>query len=154
MSSVRSFLESLHSALIDELNDRHPEIKPELGLPKSGQEWTWPTSEPGALLLTPAFVERSRLVAAILFDQTAAGALGYSPEQLWAKLLPRAESEFKHRGIAPVVEKPVLFCYDGSVSSIPHECEEITRQIWIPMRVDRLGSCWLGMGIVRPQTVH
>ena len=45
MSPWTALLESLHSALIDEVTDRHPEPKPELGLPKRQSQFAFPSLE-------------------------------------------------------------------------------------------------------------
>jgi hypothetical protein len=42
MSPWTALLQSLHSALIDEITDRHPEPKPELGLPKKFKSFQFP----------------------------------------------------------------------------------------------------------------
>ena len=53
MSPWTALLQSLHSALIDEVTDRHPEPKPELGFPKKQSQFQFPA--PNVLWIKTSF---------------------------------------------------------------------------------------------------
>ena len=161
MNPWTALLESLHSALIDEFNERFPDDKPELGIPKRLSRFTPPepdldlvihevtqaaavAGETSATSAAPA----QRGFAMLAFDAAFARALGRAmdsarPEDLWIALVRRAGSEFMRRGIKPVVGPSQFLRVEGT---LPAGLVEPTRVIWSPFRVAG-GRCYLGIGV-------
>jgi hypothetical protein len=150
MSPWTALLESLHSSLIDELTERHPEPKPELGMPQRHRQLAMPA--PGALRVaicevsfvlaqpTPAGNE-TRGFALVALDEPCAGKLKLDALKLWDALIKRAGREFMFRGIQPRLGNPGLL----AEPSIPPGYAEPSRVIWIPFKLGP-GTCYLGVG--------
>ena len=100
MSPWTAFLESLHSALIDEITERHSEPKPELGLPLRQNRFAVPSSEVEQLLLVEVACGTSPGIA-LLAQAGFMKAIRLSPQDLWNAIVQRAETEFSRRGIEP-----------------------------------------------------
>jgi hypothetical protein len=136
----------LHSALIDELTERHPEPKPELGMPQRQRELALPVPGlTGALICETSFAleagGETRGFALFAADAEAASKLGLDSRALWEALIKRAGREFMFRGIKPrlgdvrVLEGPGL----------PAGYAAPGRVVWIPFKLNP-GVCWLGVG--------
>lgn len=150
MSPWTALLESLHSALIDELIERHPEPKPELGMPQRHRHLAMPA--PGALsavicevsfaLAQPTTASSETCgFALIAVDEACAKNLKLDAPLVWNALIKRAGREFGFRGIQPrlgdlkVLKGPTL----------PAGFSEPARVIWIPFKLGS-GVCYLGVG--------
>lgn len=150
MSPWTALLESLHSALIDELIELHPEPKPELGMPQRHRQLVMPASGPLTAVIceitftlaqpTPAVTE-TRGFALIAVDEVCAKKLKLDAGKLWSALIKRAGREFGFRGIQPrlgglkELKNPAL----------PPGFAEPARVIWIPFKLGS-GTCYLGVG--------
>ncbi|MGK5082718.1 hypothetical protein WDW37_05375 [Bdellovibrionota bacterium FG-1] len=147
MSPWTALLESLHSALIDELIQRHPEPKPELGMPIRQRELAFPASGlPDALLCSISFAtgQSESLGFALLgVDTDCRQKLGIAPQQLWDSLIRRAGQEFFYRGIKPRLGNPVEIQRDAS-PLLPKGFPIPGRVIWVPFRLNP-GVCYLGV---------
>ena len=156
MSPWTALLESLHSALIDELNARLPKLKPELGMPMRSRDLGLPSPELKALLAAEIIFVREEAVAAaataggtesrgmvlLACDPECLAKLGIPTREMWDAILKRAGQEFMVRKIQPRV---------GHVTEIippialPQGFAVPARVIWIPFRLNP-GSCYLGVG--------
>jgi hypothetical protein len=138
-----AFLESLHSALIDELIERHPEPKPELGLPLRQNRFAIPATEVEQLLLTEVSFDSSKGVALLASPQTFTKALGCNHGKLWQAMVKRAGSEFARRQIQPKFAAIQEF---KATDAFPPSTLHCARVIWIPLKIPA-GSCYFGVGV-------
>lgn len=138
MSPWTALLQSLHSALIDEVADRHPEPKPELGLPKKQSQFQFPA--PNVLWIKTSFPGTSGAVL-IAYQPEFFKDLKINPLQFWELISKRAGSEFARRQISPGFGKPTEF---KDTDVIPSELSVLPRIVWIPITLPA-GSCWFGI---------
>ena len=145
MSPWTSLLESLHSALIDELIERHPEPKPELGMPIRQGALKFPFPSSDQILLTDVTLSWNSKVTPgfiiVALDAEAYTKLRLSSEDLWNLMQRRAGSEFIRRGIQPI------FAASQTVSSsnpLPSRLMSSPRVIWIPFHLNP-GNCFLAI---------
>ena len=143
MSPWTAFLESLHSALIDELTERHPEPKPELGLPMRQNRFAMPSAEVEQLLLVEVAFAGSQGLALLASQQGFMKALELKPEKLWQAMLKRAGSEFARRQIQPKLSAIQEL---KATDTFPASTLQCARVIWIPVRVPG-GQCFFGVGV-------
>ena len=129
-----ALMESLHSALIDELNARWPEQKPTLGLPKRDSQFVLPATD--ACVVTVSIGGSPPGLAALALDPSLTKG-GQSAQKLWSAVTDRARVEFAHRKISPA--------FGNTATKAPSDVRP-SRVIWIPIRVDA-GQLWLGVGI-------
>jgi hypothetical protein len=157
VSPYTALLESLHSALVDELTERHPEPKPELGMPTRSATFSLPDPSARKLLACQIGFEREKALAVASAAETLGGprgiallatsaefdkALGTTAPKLWAAVLARAGSEFARRGIRPVFSAPDLL---DAPTALPAGYPVPGRFIWIPFRLPK-GPGYLGVG--------
>jgi hypothetical protein len=145
MSPWTALLQSLHSALIDEVTDRHPEPKPELGLPKRQSRFDFPSALTKKILVVDVSIPTS--------DGASEGfaMLGFQPEflnaaqlkapELWSAMLKRAQSDFSRRNISPIFGKPSELKSSADASK---ELLALKQIVWIPISVPQ-GECWFGI---------
>lgn len=161
MSPWTALLESLHSALIDELNERLPGHKPELGMPMRQRELALPAPGLEAFLIAEmSFVREeaaaatatssgpgghagdSRGIALLACDPDCRAKLQLETRALWDALIRRAGKEFMFRKIQPrlgaVTEPRAPF-------ALPPGYPPPGRVVWIPFRLHP-GICYLGVG--------
>jgi hypothetical protein len=146
MSPWTALLESLHSALIDEVTDRHPEPKPELGLPKRQSQFAFPSPEVSTVLwLEVSFATATGPSRGATMLALQPGFLKdlklKTPQQLWEAMLKRAGSEFARRQIQPVFAG--LSELTPSAAS-PKELAALPRVVWIPIKLPG-GDCYFGV---------
>lgn len=137
------FLESLHSALIDEVTDRHPEPKPELGLPLRQNRFALPSSETEGLLLVEVTLGASSGITMLAFHPGFMKSLGLSHQDLWASMVRRAQTEFARRGLSPKLSAAQNL---RATDTFPASSLKCARVIWIPIRLPG-GQCFLGVGV-------
>lgn len=142
MSPWTALLESLHSALIDELTERHPEPKPSLGLPSRHRELNQPSTTTD-LMICEILFDESRGFAMVATEPGFSSSLKISPLELWETLLKRAGAEFMRRNIRPKVGNPRLV---PAGEAVPAGYAEPTRVIWIPLNIPS-GKCFLGLAV-------
>ena len=142
MSPWTSLLESLHSALIDEIAERHPEPKPELGMPMRQNRFALPGPLVESVLMVEVSFESSRGIALIASNSACLKSLRLTHQTLWASLLKRADSEFIRREIRPKMGQVVQF---KATDPIPRQTLDFKRVIWIPIRIPA-GDCFFGIG--------
>ena len=144
MSPWTALLESLHSALIDELTERHPEPKPELGLPSRHSSFTLPKESPPEILFCEVDQEPGGKGTVLLaLDLGCSKTLKLSAEELWKAILKRAGSEFMRRQIKPKLGRVTLA---AAGPALPAGYNEPQRLVWIPFRLPA-GRIYLGMGV-------
>jgi hypothetical protein len=143
MSPWTALLQSLHSAVIDEVTDRHPEPKPELGLPKKQSAFQFPSAQASKLFWVKASFSESTGAVLIAFQEEFFQALGVSVAQFWELIAQRADGEFARRNIAPLFEKRAEF---SSPAQTPDELVRLSKVVWIPIELPG-GQCWLGIGV-------
>ncbi|MGZ3687238.1 MAG: hypothetical protein ACXVBW_02995 [Bdellovibrionota bacterium] len=139
MSPWTAFLESLHSALIDELIEIHPEPKPELGMPSRSRELRAP-AEGLAYFAADVTLAETRGVALIGMDPGAERALGLAPGALWTVVFKRAGTEFHRRAIMPRLEG------EKSVAALGGVGAALQKVVWIPFKLGE-ARVFLGMGV-------
>ena len=142
MSPWNLLLESLHSSLLDELLERVPQAKPELGLPRRDPGLLWP--DPGVETLFAWKIELTggRGFAFLGFDFEAQKRIQVEPVVFWESLLARAKKlEFPRRAIAPEFTDPKQI---KAQKSIDHPKPKMV--IWIPFGL-LPGRTYLGIGV-------
>lgn len=139
MSPWTALFESLHSALIDELCERHPKPKPELGLPVHHSQWNRPDSL-RALIWSCEVTLDGKGYAMIAAEPEFLKKLKLTGPELWQAILRRAGGELSRRGIKPVLD-PL-----DELKGQTKPSNEIKRLVWIPIRLPA-GSCFLGLAV-------
>ena len=134
-------MQSLHSALIDEVTDRHPEPKPELGLPKKFSAFQSPSAEASKMFWVKTSFGTSHGAVLLAYQDGFMKALAVNPNQFWELISRRADLEFTRRQITPAFE--VQFEFTSSEKT-PVELSLFPRIVWIPI-VLPTGSCWFGI---------
>ena len=122
MSVWNQILQATHSALIDELNERFPDEKLELGLPKRFDGYGTVTSDPQILFWETRSAAEGNGFTAL------AGTVKQSTKELadiFAKARVRAEKEFKIRGVAA--------SFGAAMTGPP----AARMTIWLPMAIRR-----------------
>jgi hypothetical protein len=143
MSPWTALLQSLHSALIDEVTDRHPEPKPELGLPKKLTSFQFPSDQATKVFWVKTRFTDSSGVVLIAFQEKFFETLGLNAAEFWELLSKRATAEFTRRQITPIFE------IRGELSrsnETPAEFAQLSKLVWIPFFLSA-HECWLGLGI-------
>jgi hypothetical protein len=143
MSPWTAFLESLHSALIDEITDRHPEPKPELGLPLRQNRFAVPSSEVEQLLLVEVTCGTSPGIALLASQAGFMKAIQLAPQDLWNAMVQRAGAEFSRRGIQPKFSAVQKL---QATDAFPSSTLRCARVIWIPIGIPG-GQCFFGVGV-------
>lgn len=143
MTPWTALLESLHSAMIDELIGTYPDLKPQLGMPIRQREYRLPTSSVSSVVVCEILLERARGLGFLAGDASFNQAIRLSIPELWDKILKRAGSEFFRREIRPKLGLTLSLV---PTEDLPKRMGEPTRVIWIPVKIGA-GSCYLGMGV-------
>lgn len=145
MSPWTALLESLHSAMIDELTERHPEPKPELGMPVRRSAFEAIGDACDQVLVSRAAFEDVALggtgLAMLALSPEARTVLKLDEQKLWNALLKRAGGEFLHRKIKPKLEPAQVI---AASAALPPGLAQPQRVIWIPFK---LGSAQLRLGV-------
>lgn len=134
-------LEALHSALIDELTDRHPEPKPVLDLPRRHSSWTIPGQDVTTILRCEFQFGDQAGTALLALAPPFAQALGLTPILLWQAVLKRAGSEFHLRHLHPKLGPVNEF---STAAPPPENLGRARRLVWIPLQIPA-GRCFLGL---------
>jgi hypothetical protein len=137
-------LESLHSALIDELIERHPEPKPELGLPVRQNRFAIPAIEIERLFLVEVDFGTSQGITLLASQDSFHQTIKLTREQLWKAMLHRAGPDFTRRNIQPKLSSPQELLV--STDAFPSSTLKCARVIWIPLGIPA-GKCFLGVGV-------
>jgi hypothetical protein len=143
MSPWTALLQSLHSALIDEVTDRHPEPKPELGLPKKFKSFQFPFARAEKLFWVKTSFPGTVGASFIAYENDFFKSLGLTAASFWEILARRAVTEFTRRKIEPIFEAQAEF---ENSAKIPADLARLSNIVWIPI-VLPAGECWLGIGI-------
>jgi hypothetical protein len=149
MNPWTALLESLHSALIDELIERHPEPKPELGMPIRQKIFAFPSADLATALVCDATFAleaggESAGFAILGADALCEKKLNLSTQGMWEALLKRAGREFDMRKIRPRVGSAVELRNSGAVT-LPRGFAVPSRVVWVPFKLNP-GICYLGVG--------
>jgi hypothetical protein len=148
-----ALLQSLHSALIDELVERVPEPKPTLGMPIRFSGWKLPDST-NALSLYLEFCEfkeglpgptKKEGFAVIALTESASQRLHLTPENFWKAVFKRTGTEFNYRKIRPIWSRG-MSCSGDAQSSL--EKLAPTRLIWTPIELGPGEKVFFGVGIL------
>lgn len=140
MSVWNQLLESMHSALIDELVQLHPEPKPELGMPSRHRGYGLFSGSPYATCTVS--LEKKQGAIFLLLDSKASNDLKMSASELLTKVLKRAQTEFSRRGIVPEIGLPRVV--DPANNANQEQSPSVL--ISIPFRL-RSGFCHLGIAM-------
>ncbi len=142
MSPFTALFESLHSAWIDELTERFPEPKPELGMPRRFSDLQPPVQGLAQVLRIEVEIEGRKGVVLLALSQAAIDAVGCSGPELWEALRGRAGREFQFRKIQPQLSEARAYADDAwTVKKV----EGFSRLIWVPVSLDG-AACFLGVG--------
>ena len=131
-SPWNALLESLHSALIDELNERFPDEKPSLGLPARKNGFELPANRAKLMLVSVDMAGGGKPGLAFLTSSEH----GCDLEGIWSGVLRRCTTEFARRGIAPKL---------STADEDAAKRRGVTRCIWIPLELH--GQWHLGVGV-------
>jgi hypothetical protein len=148
MTEWTNILESLHSALIDEITTRFPEPKPTLGMPMRRQEFLLEDLGLGSRASFAGLnfvVGESEGIVMIIADPAANPSAAHpsvSAGELWKGVYLRAGAEFSRRGIRPIFT-PMQLTAEGK---LPRGGPQPKRFIWIPLFAGS-GRCFLGLGV-------
>jgi len=129
-SPWNALLEALHSAFIDELNERFVSGKPCLGLPMKQNGFLPPENVRKIIILRTEI--QGVHEQGIVFLSTSDASINL--DQVWGGVLTRLSFEFSRRGIIPELT-PI-----ENASALA-----IQRSIWIPIEIH--GQWYLGIGI-------
>ena len=140
MTPWTALLESFHSALIDELVERHPEPKPELGMPIRQRVFALPAEGLADLVACEAAFSEAKGCLFLALDSGCAGALNMTARGLWDSLLKRAGGELHRREVKPSLGMPLVL-----KGELPKGLEP-ARVVWIPFRL-KTGTCYLGLAV-------
>jgi len=143
MNPWTAIFQSVHSALIDELTERHPEPKPELGMPVREADYRVPDPALTSVLVTEVGIGEARGILFLASEPGFARALKLPAPELWAAIMKRAGAEFMRRGVRPVLSEPVTLL---ATSPLPVHLPQVGRVVWIPFRIPA-GRCHLGLGV-------
>lgn len=143
MNPWTGFLESLHSALIDELTERHPEPKPELGLPLRQNRFAIPSVEIERILLAEVALGAAQGIALLASQESFHQKLKMTRDHLWEAMILRAKSEFARRGLQPKFS-PIQELL--ATEAFPSSILKCSRVIWIPLGLPE-GRCFFGVGV-------
>jgi hypothetical protein len=141
-SPFTALFESLHSAWIDELTERFPEPKPELGMPMRFSELKAPVTGLAQVVRVDVEIGGKKGVALLALSQEAASNLGCDSQSLWEALAARSQREFEFRKVQPILGQPQVFRDEGWATKKP---EGFSRLIWVPVSLDG-AACFLGVG--------
>jgi hypothetical protein len=145
MTPWTHLLESLHSTLIDELIERYPDFKPELGMPRRANEWALPTHLPvqEMILINVQFDHHLELgFSGLAAKWDSDFEPDFDLKSLWQKLRLRAQKEFQRRALAPLWGPEVSLT---AYHQLPEPLSAPKRLIWIPVKVPTL-QLWLAIG--------
>ncbi len=146
MSPWTALLESMHSALIDEINERLPNAKPELGLPIRRSRWEVPATAASKILVSQIDLAGISGFLAVALDAASTKKLGITPNDLWKALLKRAGTEFHRREIKPQISTPLETDDKARLpKGLGEGAREPSKVIWIPIGVGG-GQIFLGLG--------
>jgi hypothetical protein len=135
-------LESLHSSMVDELIERAPARKPELGLPRRENGLLWPNPVFAELQVWKIDLGGESGWVFLGMDETARKRASCEPEKLWEGLLSRARKlEFPRRKLAPVFHSAQVLR-----GNHPIDHPKPARVIWIPFSL-LPGQVCLGVGL-------
>lgn len=153
MADWPALLESMHSAVIDTLNELYPKESLTLGLPKRVKGWEWPLTYPRGFAVR--FSHRSNVSAAhfLVLEELGAELLGGDLRQFWVKLMSHATPQFALRRVQPVFEPPDLIGLDNLVAFGAIQQTQIRRLIWIPFEC-RGRRLFFGLAIESPSDSH
>lgn len=143
MTPWTALLESLHSALIDELTDRHPEPKPTLGMPLRQNKIQLPQKAVSILICEFEF-GTAQGFSVLAFEPSFMTSLKITPTELWKSILKRAGSEFLHRKIQPKIRLEREFAHR---ETFPEELPQPSRTVWIPFQIPA-GNCYLALAVL------
>ena len=146
MNPFTAMLQACHSALIDELCDRYPEPKPELGLPVRLGQWKSPDAaieRAYAALFEFGSEVGSEGIIALCTDDSLLPALGLTLEALTQAWIRRCGTEFHRRSIAPALRPFEWTPFVASQATVG--IQEVTRIVWMPIRL-KGGALHLGIG--------
>src|SRR5579885_31142 len=107
MNPWTGLFQSVHSALIDELTERHPEPKPELGMPVRETSYRVPDPALSSVLVGEVSLGDQRGVLLLASDPGFCKAVGFQAIEFWDAILKRAGAEFSRRELKPVLTRPV-----------------------------------------------
>ena len=142
MTSWTALLEALHSSLVDELNGRFPEEKPELGMPLRQAIFAIPHSSVTELCFCETFLGEVRGLAFLAGDTTAQSSL----EAVWVGMIKHAGAELSRRNVKPRMNPMRKMAVTAGSVAWPTGLPQPGRVIWIPFRL-RNGSYTLGLGV-------
>jgi len=150
MTPWTHLLEALHSSLIDEVNTRLPDDKPELGLPRRLAAWALPDQEVLDLALTIVEFEKAggaatRGLLGLGLTEAASRRLGMGSSTFWNCIVQRAATEFVRREIRPRLQFHGELKGDES-AALPAGIPQPSRVVWIPLRLPDGGRIFLGLG--------
>ncbi len=141
----KELFQSLHSAMIDELNDRLPDEKPELGLPFRGARWTSPTASLAEAAVQVMSFPQTPIpgFAAIVLEAGARQTLNCGASQFLDAVVRRSEADRERRRLRLVAQKLEHLEDAGKLAAgLPPP----DRVLWTPIGISG-GRCFLAVAI-------
>lgn len=142
MTPWTALLESLHSSLIDELTELHPEPKPILGMPTWQRRIQLPQLKVTLVLCEFEFGSQKGL-SLLTAPPDLITSLRTTPMDLWSSILKCSEKEFCRRKISPKIGVAHEF---PDCDALPLGYVEPRGAIWIPFEIPA-GKMNLGLGV-------
>ena len=142
MSPFTAFFESLHSAWIDELTERFPEPKPELGMPQKFSVLQAPSLEIAEVLRVEVDIDGRKGVVLLAVSKKAIHELNCGAGALWASIALRAVKEFQFRKIQPRLSEEALHL---DANWTKKRIDGMSRLVWVPVSLGG-AQCFLGVG--------
>mgnify|MGYP001580052998 CR=1 FL=1 len=143
MSPWTLLLESLHSAMIDELTERHPKPKPELGLPMRKTRIELPDPSLIQTLFISVDLGGTRGILMLASQPEFMKAIQLSSQDFWNAIFKRTGSEFARRNITPRFSPPESI--EGPLT-VQVRGQGPLRVVWIPFKIPA-GACYLGLAV-------
>ncbi len=152
MTPWTAFFHSVHSSLIDELNERFPDSKPELKMPVRFSGFAYLAGMTQACLSAIQIRmegEPTWGYLTLAWDANALQTFQNNPNELWSALLRRAGSEFSRRGIQPQFEVPRLISLHPDSDPYfewPKAWPTPEKTVWVPFLLQR-GTVSFGLSV-------
>ncbi len=142
MNPWTSYLQALHSALIDELVELAPDPKPVLKMPERFNSWILPEATLTSVCIIPTeFKDHPLGFGVIALSELAVQRLGLSAHDFWSRIYKKAGVEFHRRNIKPITSDAM------TPSQVAKDLGKLTRMIWTPVMLAEGEECYFGVGI-------
>jgi hypothetical protein len=150
MTPMTALLQACHSALIDELCERHPEPKPELGLPSRLASWGPPTPNPSAAQACEFELRPQSGLLVLAHSGSLEPLLSMDLPTLSSHWLRRCGAEFLKRHLQPILMpmQEVTLGAATAPAALARATSRVSRLVWMPIRLGGDVTVFLGVAAV------